>query len=132
MILRFLFCNAAFSSSPLIFCLNSAAVAVVCSDSCRWYIRSSKTGNEGVPDIAWGWAWPGMNRNHTIVIGDFDGDGKTDRAIVDKSNKKWFIYSSKNGPYESLVLNKKNTTKKLSLYETLRIRDSFLMYLFIC
>ena len=90
--------------------------AVVCSDSCRWYIRSSKTGNEGVPDIAWGWAWPGMNRNHTIVIGDFDGDGKTDRAIVDKSNKKWFIYSSKNGPYESLVLNKKNTTKKDTIW----------------
>ena len=41
MILRFLFCNAAFSSSPLIFCLNSAAVAAVCSDS--WVVQTMGT-----------------------------------------------------------------------------------------
>lgn len=90
--------------------------AVACSDSCRWYIRSSRTGGKGVTGIPWGWVWPGMNKNHTIVNGDFDGDGKTDRAIVDKSAKMWYIFSSKMGPYDALVLDKKNTTEKDTIW----------------
>jgi hypothetical protein len=61
---------------------------------CRWYIRSSKTGKIKVPKIDKGWLWKGMKREHVIVLGDFDGDGKTDRAIVDTTLGLWYIFSS--------------------------------------
>lgn len=78
-------------------------IGAVDRNTSKWYILSSKDGDKGVPDIPWGWQWPGMYHNHTIVLGDFDGDHKTDRAIVSKSSMKWYIYSSKNGPYHSLI-----------------------------
>ena len=36
-------------------------------------------------DIPWGWVWGGMTAAHCPVIGDYDGDGRADRAIADTS-----------------------------------------------
>jgi len=68
---------------------------------CRWYILSSKTGNQGVDKFYWGWLWPGMNSKHIVVEGDYDGDGKTDPTIVDNRNAingkvgNWYSFSSR-------------------------------------
>jgi len=75
----------------------------------RWYILSSRYQTQGVPGIIpWGWKWPGMTKKHTIALGDYDGDGKTDRAIVDKENKLWYILSSEK-PGQALVTVKNET-----------------------
>ena len=73
-------------------------MGVVDRGSARWYIRSSLTGQFGTVKIPWGWQWPGLSSldaSFDIVVGDFDGDGISDRAIVNKSNKMWFVFSSK-------------------------------------
>lgn len=75
-------------------------IGAVDKDSAQWYIRSSLTGNFGAGKIFWGWKWPGLDYisdDFKIVVGDFDGDGRTDPAIVHKPSMRWFIYSSKNG-----------------------------------
>lgn len=65
-----------------------------------WYIISSKTGRKGTPFVPWGFWWQGMySQLHTIVSGDYDGDGKTDLAVVDKANGLWYIISSKTGQF---------------------------------
>ncbi|MBO7414044.1 MAG: VCBS repeat-containing protein [Fibrobacter sp.] len=63
----------------------------------KWYIRSSQSGQKGVTNVPWGFQWAGMSANHTIVTGDYDGDGKTDLAIVDKENGSWYVISSRTG-----------------------------------
>ena len=56
----------------------------------QWYVIGSETG--GPPsDIPWGWKWGGMTTNHKLALGDYDGDGKTDRAIVYPAFGKWYI-----------------------------------------
>lgn len=66
----------------------------------KWYIISSQTGKRGTPFVPWGFWWNGMiSQLHTIVSGDYDGDGKTDLAIVDKANGLWYIISSKTGDF---------------------------------
>lgn len=70
------------------------------SDGSRWYIISSQTGKKGTPFVPWGFKWLGMTAQlHTILSGDYDGDGKTDLAIVDKANGHWYIISSKTGAF---------------------------------
>lgn len=65
----------------------------------RWYIYSSITGQPGIGSspslpnyIPWGWQWGGMNSTFKIAVGDYNGDGKADRAIYKGSN--WYIISS--------------------------------------
>ena len=65
----------------------------------RWYIRSSRTGGYGIGSspslpnyIPWGWQWGGMSADFKIIVGDYNGDGITDRAIYNGSN--WYIISS--------------------------------------
>ena len=76
-------------------------IGAVDRNSNQWFIRSSLTGEYGISggnsEIKWGWQWNIMKKSYSIVLGDFDGDGKTDRAVVDVANKKWWILSSKTG-----------------------------------
>lgn len=71
--------------------------AVVNRNDNTWYVISSSTGSLGVPGMPWGWKWQGMTSDHNLVLGDYDGDGKTDRAIVHKNTGEWFVISSKTG-----------------------------------
>ena len=66
----------------------------------QWFIRSSEEGNRmGIGSspsssnwIPWGWTWGGMDASFKIVVGDYDGDGKADRAIY--KAPFWYIISS--------------------------------------
>jgi hypothetical protein len=70
--------------------------AIVDSSIGAWYVIGSKTPNvTGVPGIPWGWQWAGMGTQHQLALGDYDGDGKTDRAIVDRNTGKWYVIGSK-------------------------------------
>lgn len=72
----------------------------------KWHIVSGKKkilglsnvqgiydGNNN-PIIPWGKEWPGMSSNMNVLIGDYDGDGRDDRALVDVVNGNWFMKSS--------------------------------------
>lgn len=72
-------------------------LAAVDRTTSTWYIRSSKTGKNGVPGIPWGDTLKNMTANDTIVTGDYDGDGKTDRGFVDRANGLWTVISSRTG-----------------------------------
>ncbi len=76
--------------------------AIVVRETSRWYVISSATG-EPVADIPWGWQWSGMGDQHRIAPGDFDGDGRTDRAIVDENTGHWYVIASSTGePYSEI------------------------------
>ena len=69
--------------------------AIVDPDTGQWYVIGSSTpGAQGVPGIPWGWQWAGMGINHRLALGDYDGDGKTDRAIVDPDTGQWYVIGS--------------------------------------
>ena len=85
-------------------------IAAVDRSTSKWYICSSQSttnenasfcssesGQRGVANIPWGWKWEGMTSSHTIVTGDYDGDGKTDRVIVDRAKGLWYMISSRTG-----------------------------------
>ncbi|MCB9653451.1 MAG: hypothetical protein H6729_04865 [Deltaproteobacteria bacterium] len=75
-------------------------VGVVDTVHGRWFIRSSQTGQEGVPGVPWGWSWAGQGAHHLLALGDYDGDGKTDRAIIDpnvEGGAAWYVISSASG-----------------------------------
>ena len=85
-------------------------IGVVNRNTARWYIRSSLTGQWSVPKIGWDWQWPALTSlsdDFDIVLGDFDGDGMTDRAIVQKSSRMWFVFSSKAPGQNALVVGNK-------------------------
>ena len=76
------------------------------TESGEWYIYSSKTnGGEGIyltsndvtgfTNIPWGWTWPGMTNDFAVPSGDYDGDGITDRVIVNTTNGLWYMLSSR-------------------------------------
>ncbi len=52
------------------------------------------TRSEASGTIPWGWSWAGMTAQHVLALGDYDGDGKTDRAIVDPTTGQWFVLGS--------------------------------------
>ncbi|MFQ6311500.1 hypothetical protein [Lysobacter capsici] len=55
----------------------------------------SSSGQQIVP---WGWQWPQMSADAELALGDYDGDGKTDRAIVDTQSGRWYVITS--APFE--------------------------------
>lgn len=72
----------------------------------QWFIYSSKSNGgkgvnlvdndaNGLGNIPWGWTWSGMSSSHTAYAGDYDGDGITDRVIVDGANGIWYMLSSR-------------------------------------
>lgn len=83
----------------------------------RWYIRSSakKNGNavdakkeekeigdpSSLPYIPWGWLWNGMDSSYVVFTGDYDGDGKADRAVY--SAPYWSILSSMSNNFAVLT-----------------------------
>jgi len=69
--------------------------AIVAMRTGQWYIiPSSHPDDRGIPDIPWGWSWYQMGASHTLALGDYDGDGKTDRAIVMLATGQWWIIPS--------------------------------------
>ena len=64
-------------------------------ENSQWYILGSKHGKKGVPGIPWGWEWPDMSRANELILGDYDKDGMTDRAMIDKSTGQWYIWSTR-------------------------------------
>jgi len=68
--------------------------AVDCSSSkCYWYEYSSRGGKYIVKRKA---LVDSMKASYEVVVGDFDGDGKTDVGAVDKAHGRWYIRSSRN------------------------------------
>lgn len=67
--------------------------AVDCSSrKCYWYEYSSRGGKY----IVKGDTLDGrMKASYEVVVGDFDGDGKTDVGAVDTANGQWYIHSSR-------------------------------------
>ncbi|MBO7414412.1 MAG: hypothetical protein J6U20_12260 [Fibrobacter sp.] len=66
-------------------------------DRSYWNIYSSKTGNIGVNYIPANQKIPSISSTHTILNGDFDGDGIADVAAFQSSTKKWYMRSSIDG-----------------------------------
>ncbi len=75
-----------------------AAFVNVTRDDAKWYILSSATGEQGTPDIPWGWSWDVMHHYlYEPAVGDYDGDGVTDRAAYSSNTGVWYVLSSKTG-----------------------------------
>ncbi|WND79644.1 FG-GAP-like repeat-containing protein [Lysobacter capsici] len=62
----------------------------------RWDLYGSVINPKGEVwnAIPWGWQWNAMSTNRDLALGDYDGDGKTDRAIVDRANSSWYVIAS--------------------------------------
>lgn len=74
-------------------------LGVVDRATSKWYIRSSKTGKQGTPFVPWGKKLDSLTSASTILVADYDGDGITDLAFINKSTGKWFITSSRTKSY---------------------------------
>jgi hypothetical protein len=60
-----------------------------------WYVLTSSGVDPTALGIPWGWHWGGMDgTRHLLVLGDYDGDGRTDRAIVDAFDNRWYVIAS--------------------------------------
>ena len=68
-----------------------------------WNIRSSKTGNIGVSHIPENIMVSAISPTHTILSGDYDGDGKADMVAFQTSTRKWYMRSSITGFYTDLT-----------------------------
>ncbi|MCE9608170.1 MAG: VCBS repeat-containing protein [Planctomycetia bacterium] len=62
----------------------------------KWHIITA-TGQLGVPGISWGEAMPPGWLKSGIVLADFNGDRKTDRAFVSPIDSKWYVLLTQNG-----------------------------------
>ena len=60
----------------------------------NWYVICSGSGIGCDGAIPWGWHWLGEGPSHELALGEYDGDGKTDRAIVDPVAGRWYIIGS--------------------------------------
>lgn len=73
-----------------------------------WCIISKQGTQAGVVDesgnaiIPMEFEWLGQDPNATVVVGDYDGDGKDDRVLVSEKNGSWFMLHS-NGVVNFMV-----------------------------
>ncbi len=58
-----------------------------------WWIRASSGADLGV----WATPWAGMTDLHELALADYDGDGRTDRAIVRRDTGQWWVLPSGGG-----------------------------------
>ena len=62
----------------------------------EWSFYGSLSYDEEFPDaLPMRWSWLEYSEAPVILIGDFDGDGKADRAFADKMKRKFYVISSK-------------------------------------
>ncbi len=80
-------------------CGVAGAVKPTCSGNWDLYGAALNPYGSVWNEIPWGWHWGGMGIQHDITIGDYDGDGVDDRAIVDRTAglNQWYILSSTYG-----------------------------------
>jgi hypothetical protein len=83
-----------------------------------WRVHSSRTNNLGVPHIPDNWEWYGLTKDHSLLNGDYDGDGIVDLVAFLPSNKTWYMISSMDGAFMNMrkITRTKNTASK-SLFE---------------
>lgn len=90
-----------------------------------WCIHSSATNDlfySPFGYLVFGWQWYGQTINHEIAVGDYDGDGKTDRAIVSHAEGTWYVIpSSTENVYDTRYFGYKQ--KGFSTYSRLAIGD---------
>jgi len=68
--------------------------AIVDPTDGTWYVIPSSGVDPSTIGIPWGWQWYGMGPQHQLALGDYDGDGRTDRAIVDPNDGSWYVLLS--------------------------------------
>ena len=66
----------------------------------KWFIQPSD--GSPPPPAWWNTPWIVMGPNHSLAVGDYDGDTRTDRVIVDRATGSWYIDpSSGSSPFPS-------------------------------
>ena len=75
-----------------------------------WYMLSSRYHDfmynyttDPIVESYFGWIWPGMSSAHEVVVGDFDGDRMTDKAIVNKEYGLWYVIPSRSQNAEKYI-----------------------------
>src|SRR5687768_7657079 len=78
--------------------------AIVDPATGRWFVIPSSGVSPDTLGIPWAWQWDGMTSSHLLALGDYDGDGKIDRAIVDPATGRWFVIPSSGVSPDTLVI----------------------------
>lgn len=68
----------------------------------KWYSLSSRLGESQLKRWSWGKRLTG-DGGTIAVVGDYDGDGADDMVNVNRSEGKWYIYSSENNSVDTLT-----------------------------
>ena len=74
---------------------GKADIAVYRSSTGQWFILKSSSGYSYSDYMLINWGRPSYNDQP--VVGDFDGDGKTDIAVYRPTTGQWFILKSSSG-----------------------------------